>query len=74
MVGNLNNALSQHWIHAVGHGNDLGQILGEYTDGSGATQAFLALPVAASPPEPASVGLLGVGVLGLVLLRRASCE
>ena len=46
--------------------NNEGVVGGYYVDVNGNEQAFLAFPVS----EPGALGLLGVGVIGLVLVRR----
>jgi probable HAF family extracellular repeat protein len=47
--------------------NDAGDIVGYYTNFTDATiHGFLATPAATPVPEPASVFLLGIGVLGIV--------
>jgi hypothetical protein len=45
--------------------NDAGDIVGYYSDANG-NHGFLATPAVAPVPEPASVCLLGSGVLGIV--------
>ena len=52
--------------------NDAGQIVGFYNpnDNPGAIEGFLATPVDTSVPEPASLTLLGAGLLGFGLIRR----
>ena len=52
--------------------NDNGWIVGYATTTSGDTHAFLAKPVPASVPEPATTGLLGLGTLLLAARRRRS--
>lgn len=46
--------------------NNDGVVGGFYVDANGNEQAFLAFPVA----EPGAVGLLGVGMAAMVLVRR----
>ncbi len=63
---------------AEAHGiNTAGQIVGEYFDSTGAGHGFLAKPIAAVVPDPASfvrvvAGLGVVAVVGAVARRRAS--
>jgi len=45
--------------------NDELQIVGQFTDSNGATSGF-----SAEVPEPATIALFGLGVLGAVSLRR----
>ena len=45
-----------------------GELAGFYTDGQGIAHSFVATP--AGVPEPASLALLGAGVLSLAGLRR----
>lgn len=47
-------------------GNELGVLVGDYSDANGNLGAFLAMPV----PEPAAAWLLLGGLAGLVALRR----
>ncbi len=52
--------------------NDLGQIVGFYTDTAATPNVigFVGTLMSAAVPEPASLGLLGIGLLGLISLRR----
>jgi probable HAF family extracellular repeat protein len=56
--------------------NAAGEVVGYYTDSSGNDHGFLATPVVAAVPEPASTTLLIAGVGGAVLMRRrcAGCR
>jgi probable HAF family extracellular repeat protein len=44
--------------------NDSGQIVGRYTDAAGVIHGFRATPVAI--PEPSTVLLFGIGIMGLI--------
>lgn len=51
--------------------NDLGQIVGDYTDTEGSIYGFLAAPVPdAAIPEPGSFALMGLGICGVNACRK----
>lgn len=62
---------SAAFTEAEGINND-GDIVGLFVDNRGIEHGFLATPVSAVT-EPSSLALFGVGVIGIVLVRRLFC-